>query len=74
MAIFSLVASIFLVLFILMFNCHRYRQKLSYVPLLDVINLKISDYLDCLNSRPDTLLRWEAAKHLYWIQITEKKP
>lgn len=54
-----LVGALCLIVFILMVSCHRYREDISFLSLVDLLNLKISDYLNYLNSRPDSKLFWK---------------
>lgn len=65
-----LVAALCLVMFILMVSCHRFREQIIFVSLVDLLNVKITDYLNYLNSRPDSKLYWKTEEHLYWIEIT----
>jgi hypothetical protein len=57
-------------IFILMFSCHRFNEELDYVSLIDLLNARITEYLNYLNSRPGATLHWKTAAHLYWIEIT----
>ncbi len=59
-----------LIIFILMVSCHRYREEISFVSLVDLLNLKITDYLNNINSWPDSKLYWKTEERLYWIEIT----
>lgn len=65
--ILSLVASLCFVVFILMLSCHRFREQIHYISLIDLLNLKITDYLSYLNSRPNARLFWKTSCHLFWI-------
>jgi hypothetical protein len=53
------VGALCLIIFILMVSCHRYREEITFVSLVDLLNLKITDYLNYLNSRPGSKLYWK---------------
>jgi hypothetical protein len=68
-----LVGALCLIVFILMVSCHRYREEISFVSLVDLLNIKITDYLNYLNSRPDSTLFWKTEERLYWIEISHNE-
>lgn len=68
-----LVGALCLIIFILMVSCHRYREEISFLSLVDLLNLKITDYLNYLNSRPDSKLFWKTEPRLYWIEISHNE-
>ena len=65
--IFALMISLCLMLFIIVYNCHRFKQEIIYISLIDRINIKIMDFFSYLNSRVGTKFQWKTEKNLYWL-------
>lgn len=64
-----LVGSLVLMVFMLMLGCHRFKEQPRFVSIVELIDIKITDYLQHLNSTPGTKMIWKTSPSLYWIEI-----